>query len=71
MSYRSMVDVCEVVANDGKAPATIVDWASALYDRLIDNEAVVLVGDLLLLDLLSMDYEAGLCRVAHTLIARS
>ena len=62
-----LVDSAEKLANDPKAPAALVDWASAVYDQLIDGEARVSVRHLRMLSVLADDYEQGLIGAGYML----
>lgn len=65
-----LVAICERIANQPKYPARIVDWASDLYDRLVDPKAMVRVEDLALLQAVGEDVEYGLGLIDNALARR-
>jgi hypothetical protein len=69
--FWQIVDVCERLANDKKAPVRHVDFAVELYDRLSESEASVKVWELSALSALVGDYENGLSYLAHILDIQS
>lgn len=66
-----MVDVCERLANDKKAPVRLVDFAVKLYNRLSESEASVKVWELSALSAIVGDYDNGLSYLSHLLDIKS
>lgn len=61
----TLLSACEEIANDPKLPGFITDWASDLYDQLMDRSdyASIRVVDLRLLETWINDKSMGMMAI--------
>jgi hypothetical protein len=69
--FSELVSICEHIANRRDIPASVVDWASDLYDSLTDRTATVKTEDLGLLQEFSEDQRHGLFVIDAALARRA
>lgn len=70
---KTLLQVCEEIANDGLLPGRVCDWASELYDQLNskDPKEMVFAKDVLMLEVWQqLGEETGLSLVDYELARR-
>lgn len=60
VNMYDLMDAAEEIANDSKLPASMVDWACDMFDKLQKEHASVRVKDLMILTNYAEDREQGL-----------
>jgi len=64
---NQIMETVERLANDRTAPAELVDWACDRYDILTNQDGRISVRDLVILDIMTLNYDEGLYLLAHHL----
>ncbi len=66
---NEMIEATIEIANNGKLPVSIVDWACNLHDLLTDRKALVKVNDLILISAYIANKETGLYCISRAIVS--